>query len=68
MKNTLTDERYNKGFADGTQFGMRTARKQIAIEFVQQLVEIEKIPGIGPKTFEKIVNALDVSQPKKENL
>lgn len=60
----LTNSQYNKGFHDGTMHGMRTARKQIAIEFVKSLSELQDIKGIGPITFEKIVSALDVSEPK----
>lgn len=58
---------YNQGFVAGTAYGMKTARMQAAIEFVQNLAKLEDIPGIGPKTYEKIVEALSVSEHEGEN-
>lgn len=62
----LTNSPYNQGFHDGTKHGMNLARKVLALEFLQRLKELENVKGIGPKTFERVIEMLDVSVPLEE--
>lgn len=62
MSNMLTNKDYNKGFNDGVRHGANKARETVAVEFMTRLQALRGEKGIGPKTWEKIVDALDVNQ------
>lgn len=50
-------EAYEIGFKNGMDIGVKTGIQQTSDFFAQKFDEIGKIPGIGPKTVEKFVNA-----------
>ena len=64
MKGILNTD-YNQGFNDGAKYGAREAKKAVAIEFVQRLELLRNEKGIGPKTWDKILDALDISKEVK---
>lgn len=51
VKNPLLEQKYREGF----RIGMQEAKAVSAAHFTVKLHRLAKIPGIGPKTFEKIV-------------
>lgn len=55
-KNMVLNMDYNKGF----QAGAKAAKKAVANEFIVRLEQLRNEPGIGPKTWEKVLNCLDV--------
>lgn len=61
----LLDKQYNKGFNDGTQYGMKAAKKAVAEDFLERLFVLRNTPGIGPKTWEKIIEALDLNNQRQ---
>lgn len=58
----LLNKDYNKGFNDGAKHGAKQAKKAVAIEFVNRLQVLRNTNGIGPKTWEKILDALDINK------
>lgn len=53
---------YNKGFNDGMNHGVKLARKAVAEEFINRLEQLRNEPGIGPKTWDKIMGCLDIRE------
>lgn len=58
----LLNKDYNKGFHDGTEYGVKAAKKEVAIDFVARLQKLRNEKGIGPKTWEKILDSLDINK------
>ncbi len=56
----LLNKDYNKGFNDGVKYGARQAKKAVANEFVNRLQALRNKRGIGPKTWNKVLDCLDV--------
>lgn len=60
--NMMMNKDYNRGFHDGTKFGARMAKKKVAVEFVNRLQTLRNTKGIGPKTWDKIMDCLDINK------
>jgi hypothetical protein len=60
--NVLLDKKYNKGFNDGTKFGAKVAKRAVADEVIVRLQELRNKKGIGPKTWGKILDSLDLTE------
>lgn len=50
-KNPLLQQRYDEGYRDGLQ----EAKAVSAAHFTIKLERLAALPGIGPKTFQKII-------------
>lgn len=61
----MINEDWNRGFNAGVQHGAKQAKKAVAEEFVARLVKLRNEKGIGPKTWDKIMDCLDIT--KEEN-
>jgi hypothetical protein len=59
---TLLNKDYNKGFNDGTKHGVNKARKAVGEEFIMRLQKLRNEKGIGPKTWSKIMESLDIKK------
>lgn len=47
---------YNEGFQKGTNFGFEQGKYSACMYFADRFDGLDKVPGIGPKLMEKIVN------------
>ena len=59
---SIFNKDYNKGFNDGMKHGAKVAKKAVAEEFVNRLEQLRNEKGIGPKTWDKIMNCLDLRE------
>lgn len=50
------EEGYNEGYHKGTLFGFDQGKYSACMFFADRFDGLEKVPGIGPKLMEKIVN------------
>lgn len=68
----LLNQDYNKGFNDGRQAGRRegmlAAKQAVAEDFVDRLQKLRNEKGIGPKTWDKIIDCLDINKEVKEDV
>lgn len=58
----MINEDWNKGYNAGVKEGAKKAKKVVAIEFVNRLQELRNTKGIGPKTWDKIIDCLDINK------
>lgn len=58
----ITNKDYNKGFNDGMKHGAKNAKRAVAVEFVNRLEKLRNEKGIGPKTWDKIIDCLDINK------
>lgn len=63
----LLNKDYNKGFNDGIKHGAKMAKKAVAIEFLERLQALKDKKGIGPKTWDKILECLEVKDEGPNN-
>jgi hypothetical protein len=56
---------YKKGHEEGLAEGMVAAKRAVAEDFVNRLQVLRNTKGIGPKTWDKILDCLDMN--KKED-
>jgi flagellar biosynthesis/type III secretory pathway protein FliH len=76
----ILNKDYNKGFNDGLKSGhkagleeglaegMVAAKRAVAEDFVNRLQRLRNEKGIGPKTWEKILDCLDISKDSEQEL
>jgi hypothetical protein len=50
------EDGYTKGYQKGTQYGFEQGKYSACMFFADKFDGLEKVPGIGPKLMEKIVN------------
>ncbi|WLR53573.1 hypothetical protein LC048_13680 [Mesobacillus subterraneus] len=50
------EEGYQEGYRKGTHFGFDQGKYSACMLFADKFDGLEKVPGIGPKMMEKIVN------------
>lgn len=58
----ILDPEYYKGYNAGLREGARKAKSAVAVEFVDRLQELRNTKGIGPKTWDKIIDCLDINK------
>lgn len=49
------DEGYNAGFNAGMKLGFEQGKYSACMHFADRFEGLEKVPGIGPKSMEKVV-------------
>ncbi|MCM3600655.1 hypothetical protein M3175_07925 [Robertmurraya korlensis] len=61
-KNPLLQKKYEEGkkigIQIGSKFGFEQGKYSACMHFADKLEDLGKVPGIGPKTIEKILNHL----------
>ncbi|WP_078428787.1 helix-hairpin-helix domain-containing protein [Alkalihalobacterium alkalinitrilicum] len=60
MKMNPLNPLYLKGFNDGAEVGKREMKDAMVDHFIERLENLYKVPGIGEKTIQKIIKALDL--------
>lgn len=50
------EEGYNDGFQKGSKFGFEQGKYSACMYFADRFDGLDKVPGIGPKMMEKVVN------------
>jgi hypothetical protein len=58
----IINEEWNKGYNAGLKAGAQKAKKTVAIEFVNRLQSLRNEKGIGPVTWDKIMDHLDINK------
>lgn len=60
----ITNQNYNKGFNDGVAHGAKLAKKAVAEEIVCRLETLRNEKGVGPKTWERILTTLELTETR----
>lgn len=62
----MINQDWNKGFNAGVKQGAQEAKKAVAAEFLNRLQKLRNEKGIGPKTWDKIIDCLDIMKEEKK--
>jgi hypothetical protein len=50
------EDGYSEGFMKGSKVGFEQGKYSACMHFADRFDGLDKVPGIGPKIFEKVVN------------
>lgn len=66
MKITPFNPLYLKGFNDGRKAGIQEGKEATIDHFIIGFEKLQKVKGIGPKTIQKMIEAMELPIEEKK--